>query len=94
MSKAQQIRFLELIYDNQSVFSLCDEDLGLCNCLKHTIPTTMDKPIYLLHCTIPVQLQAEVCKCLDTWLKRGIIQPSQSPYASQVVIVHKKTGEI
>ena len=44
MSKSQQQRFLELIYDNQSVFSLCDEDLGLCDCLKHTIPTTTDKP--------------------------------------------------
>ena len=94
MSKAQQIRFLELIYDNQSVFSLCDEDLGLCDHLKHTIPTTMDKPIYLLHQTIPVQLQAEIRKCLDTWLKQGIIQPSQSPYALQVVIIRKKTGEI
>ena len=31
MSKEQQVRFLELIYDNQSVFSLCDEDLGLCD---------------------------------------------------------------
>ena len=60
MSKAQQVRFLELIYNNQNVFSLCDEDLGLCDCLKHTIPTTMDKPVYLPHRTIPVQLQAEV----------------------------------
>ena len=94
MSKEQQVRFLELIYDNQSVFLLCDEDLGLCNHLKHTIPTTTDKPVYLPHRTIPVQLQAEVRKCLDTWLRQGIIQPSRSPYVSQVVIVHKKTGEI
>ena len=94
MSKVQQIRFLELIYDKQSVFSLCDEDLALCDHLRHTIPTTMDKPVYLPHQTIPVQLQAEVCKCLDAWLKQGIIRPSQSPYVSQVVIVHKKTGEI
>ena len=94
MSKSQQIRFLKLIYDNKSVFSLCDEDLGLCDCLKHTIPTTTDKPVYLPHRTIPVQLQAEVRKCLDTWLKQGIIRPSQSPYASQVVIVRKKSGEI
>ena len=76
------------------MFSLCDEDLGLCDCLKHTIPTTTDKPVYLPHCTIPVQLQAEVHKCLDTWLKQCIIQPSHSPYTSQVVIVCKKTGEI
>ena len=94
LSKDQQVRFLELIYNNQSVFSLGDEDLGLCDRLKHTIPTTMDKPVYLPHRTIPVQLQAEVRKCLDTWLKQGIIRPSHSPYASQVVIVRKKSGEI
>ena len=58
------------------------------------IPTTMDKPVYLPQCTIPVQLQAEVHKCLDTWLKQGIIRPSRSPYTSQVIIVRKKTGEI
>ena len=60
MSRAQQVRFLELIYNNQVVFLLCDEDLGLCDHLKHTIPITMDKPVYLPHRTIPVQLQAEV----------------------------------
>ena len=49
--------------------------------------------MYLPHHTIPVQLQAEVWKCLDTWLKQGIIRPSKSPYASQV-IVRKKSGEI
>ena len=93
MSKAQQIRFLGLIYDNQSVFLLCNEDLGHCDHLKHTIPTTTDKAIYLPHHTILVQLPAEVHKCLDTWLKQGIIWPSWSPYALQVVIVHKKQGK-
>ena len=33
-------------------------------------------------------------KCLDTWLCQGIIRPSKSPYVSQMVIVHKKSGEI
>ena len=70
MMKAQQIRFLQLVYDNQSVFSLCDEDLGPCDHLKHTIPTTMDKLVYLPRRTIPVQLQAEVHKCLDAWLRQ------------------------
>ena len=76
------------------MFSLFDGDLGFCNALKHSIPTTTDKPVYLPHRQIPVQLQSEVRKCLDNWLKQGIIRPSKSPYASQVVIVHKKTGEI
>ena len=64
MTESQQKRFIELIYNHQSVFSLCDEDLGLCDHLKHTIPTTMDKPIYLPHRTILVQLQAEFTSAL------------------------------
>ena len=94
LSPSQQKHFLELIYDHQGIFSLCDEDLGLCDHLKHTILMMTTKPIYLPHHTIPVQLQTEVHECLDTWLKQGIIHPSRSLYASQVVIVHKKTGEI
>ena len=94
MSKEQQVGFLKLIYNNQVVFSLCDGDLGLCDHIKHTIPTTMDKPVYLPHRTIPIQLQAEVQKCLDTWFWQGIIHPLHSPYTLQVVIVHKKSGEI
>ena len=49
MSFKQQKRFLNLVYDHQTVFSLHDEDLGLCDQLKHTILTTTDKPIYLPH---------------------------------------------
>ena len=90
----QQRRFIELIYDNQEVFSLYDGDLGYCEKIKHSIPTTTDKPVYLPHRQIPVQLQSEVRKCLEAWLKASIIRPLKSPYGSQVVIVRKKTGEI
>ena len=83
-----------MIYDHTEIFSLFDGDLGFCEVLKHSIPTTTDKPVYLPHRQIPVQLQSEVRKCLDNWLKQGIIRPSKSPYASQVVIVCKKTDEI
>ena len=83
-----------MIYNHTEVFSLFDGDLGFCNVLKHSIPTTTDKPVYLPHRQIPVQLQSEVRKCLNNWLKQGIIHPSKSPYASQVVIIRKKTGEI
>ena len=97
----QQAHLIDVIYDHMEVFSLFDGDLGFCDILKHSIPTTTDKPVYLPHRQIPVQLQSkavqlqsEVRKCLDNWLKQGIIRLSKSPYASQVVIVHKKTGEI
>ena len=94
MTPEQQSQFINIIYDHPEVFSLHDEDLGFCDKIKHTIPMTSDRPVYLPHCTIPPQLLGEVHKCLDTWLRLGIIRPSQSPYASQVVIVQKKSGEI
>ena len=94
LEKEHQARFIDLIYSNQEVFSLHDEDLGYCYKLTHTIPTSTDKPVYLPHRTIPRQLQGEVHKCLNTWLHQGIIQPSNSPYASQVVLVQKKMGDL
>ena len=94
LDKEHQVKFIDLIYSNQEVFLLHDEDLGYCDQLTHTIPMSTDKPVYLKHRTIPRQLQGEVHECLNTWLHQGIIRPSNSPYASQVVTVHKKTGEI
>ena len=90
----QQSHLINLIYDNKEIFLLHDEALGYCDQLKHTIPTTTDKPVYLPLCTIPRQLQNEVCKCLDTWLCQVIIWPSKTPYQSKVVVVHVKLEEI
>ena len=88
----QQAHLIDIIYDHTDVFSLFDGDF--CNALKHSIPTKTGKPVYLPHHQIPVQLQSKVRKCLDNWLKQGITHPSKSPYASQVVIICKKTGKI
>ena len=94
LTRDQQACLIYVIYSHTEVFSLFDGDLGFCDVLKHSIQTTTDKPVYLPHRQIPVQLQSEVRECLDNWLKQGIIRPSKSPYASQVVIVRKKTGKI
>ena len=94
MTCDQQSQFINIIYDHPEVFFLHDEDLGFCNKIKYTIPMTSDRPVHLAHCTIQPQLLGEVHKCLDTWLRQGIIRLSQSPYALQVVIVQKKSGEI
>ena len=94
LTHEQEAHVIDVIYDHAEVFLLFDGDLGFCNALKHSIPTTTDKLVYLPHLQIPVQLQSEVRKCLDNWLKQGIIHRSKSSYASQVVIVRKKTDEI
>ena len=66
LEKEHQARFINLIYSNQEVFSLHDEDLGYCNKLTHTILTSTLKPVYLPHRTIPRKPQGEVHEYLNT----------------------------
>ena len=93
LDKEHQGKFIDMIYSNQELFSLHDEDRGDCNQLIHTMTST-SKPAYLPHRTIPRKLQEEVHKCLRTWLCQGINHPCNSPHGSQVVIVHKKSWKI
>ena len=49
LTRDQQARLIDVIYSHTEVFSLFDGDLGFCDILKHSIPTTTDKPVYLPH---------------------------------------------
>ena len=62
LTHIQQSQFIDLIYDHPEIFSLHDEDLGFCDWIRHTIPMTTNKPVYLVHHTIPPQLQG---KCIN-----------------------------
>ena len=42
LDKENQDKFIDLIYSNQEVFSLYDENLGYCNQLTHAIMTSTD----------------------------------------------------
>ena len=78
LTHEQQACLIDVIYDHTEVFLLFNGDLGFCDALKHSIPITTDKPVYLPHHQIPVQLQSKVRKCLNNWLKQGIIHPSKA----------------
>ena len=65
MTHEQQSWFINLIYNHPEVFSLHDEDLSFCDKIKHMIPMTSDRPVYLLHHTIPPQLLGEM---LSVWI--------------------------
>ena len=73
LDKEYQAKFINLIYNNQEVFSLLDEDLGYCDKLTHTIPTSTDKPVYLPHRTIPGDFRERCMNVFNTWLCQGII---------------------
>ena len=93
-TKQQQDWLINMVYDNQQVFFLHNEDMGYCDILVHTILTTTDKSVYLPRQMAAHQLQGKAHKCLDTWLRQDFIQTSKSPYASQLVTAHMQTVEI
>ena len=45
ITSEQEARLIDVIYDHTEVFSLFNGDLGFCDVLKHSIPTTTDKPV-------------------------------------------------
>ena len=85
----KQAHFIDTMYNTKEVFSLHDEDLGYCNWITHTIPMMRDVSVYFPKHTIPHPLPGEVWHCLGTWLRQGIIRPSNCPYASQWLLYVK-----
>ncbi|GFU62462.1 uncharacterized protein K02A2.6-like [Trichonephila clavipes] len=73
------------------------------NCYRHTrlktktvnieldIALTDDEPIFHKPRRLPFAERDIVDAQVDEWVKNGIVEPCSSPYASQVVVVKKKT---
>lgn len=83
----------DLILHKIEAFSLKPEDLGKTNICTHKITLTDTKPIKQQPYRIPESMRAEIEKQVSTMLELGVIRPSQSPWASPIVLVPKKNGE-
>ena len=60
----------------------------------HSIVTTTGKPVSLPTRRIPLHQEEEVNKMIQDLLDSGIIERSESPYNSPLVIVKKKSGQL
>ena len=62
--------------------------------IQHQIPTCDDIPVNQRHRRIHPNQLAEVKQHLQDLLDKGVIRPSQSNYASSIVLVRKKNGAL
>ena len=69
-------------------------DLGHTCLIKHEIHKTDDAPFKERHRRIPTSLYAEVKEHLLHLKRCNIIQESASPWASPVVVVRKRSGDL
>lgn len=68
--------------------------LGCIPSLKMHITLHDTRPVQKTYMSVPRPLHKEVKAYLQDLLNRGWITPSQSPYSSPVVCVHKKDGSL
>ena len=89
-----QIEAKEMLKRNAKVFSKTDTDMGRTNLVKHHIKLTDPVPFKEAYRRIPPQMYDEVKAHIQEMLDLGAIRPSNSPWASAIVLVRKKDGRL
>ena len=84
----------EMLKRNAKVFSKDDIDMGRTNLVKHHIKLTDPVPFKEAYRRIPPQMYDEVKSHLQEMLDLGVIRPSNSPWASAIVLVRNKDGRL
>ena len=84
----------EMLKRNAETFSKNDLDMGRTNLVKHHIKLTDPVPFKEAYRRIPPQMYDEVKAHIQEMLDLGAIRPSNSPWASAIVLVRKKEGRL
>ena len=83
---------VELLTEFQDIFVKHDGDLGRTNLVEHHIDTGRQRPIRQRPRKHPLGQREEIKEQVSKMLDKGIIEPTDSPWASNVVLVRKKDG--
>ena len=79
---------------NAKTFSKNEMDMGRTNLVKHHIKLTDPLPFKEAYRRICLQMYDEVRAHIQEMLHLGAIRPSNSPWASAIVLVRKKDGRL
>lgn len=93
-SNAEKREAERIFREYADVFTSKGEELGCTKTVHHRIHTEDDIPINQRYRRIPPNQFEEVKEHLQVLLERGVIRPSQSDYASPIVLVRKKSGAL
>ena len=94
LTPEQLNRVKELIRKHEQIFSKSDSDIGHYEGVTHKINLDNEIPFKQRYRRIPPSMVDEVRAHLEKLLEAEIIRPSHSPFASNVVLVRKSTGQL
>lgn len=88
LTNAQKVQLNQML---EKMFSQMGTGIGCTTLVEHVIKTD-SPPIKQRHYPLSPALQAQVNKELEAMLANDIIEPSNSPWASPIVLVRKSDG--
>ena len=88
----QNTQLLELLNEFHLAFSLEENERGETDLVSMEIHTGDAAPRRVPARRMPLRVRQEVSKHLKEMQEQGVIQPSQSPWESPIVMVQKKDG--
>ena len=92
LSEQERKNLQDVLLTFSDVFALTDEELGETNLITHSIDTGDVKPVKTVPRRLPYALRQELEEEMKKLTELGCIEPSNSPYASALVLVRKKSG--
>jgi len=88
----ERSQLARLLTDFADVFTVSSDDLGHTSLVTQQIDTGSSQPICQPARRLPLHKRAEADTLLKDMLKKGVIEPSLSPWTSPIVLVKTKDG--
>lgn len=80
--------------ENRDVFAAKKEALGRTGIIKHKIDTQGAEAVKQRPCRMPFAQRAKATSQIQSMLKQDVIEKSDSPWYSPIVLVRKKDGSL
>ena len=94
MTDEQNQRVHRLLEENREVFSTSEFDLGRTDLVRHKIDTGSNRPFKQQLRRHPMGYLPVIDEHVDKMLANNVCEPSNSPWASNVVLVKKSDGTL
>jgi len=94
LNEEQRAKAIVLLKRHKSVFSYGEFDVGRTNLVSHCIPTGNSKPVRQPLRRYPVAYLQAIDDYVDQLQAHDIIEPSNKPWASNIVCVRRKDGRL
>ena len=88
----QRDQMVAMLLKYHNTFALDESELGMTHCTQHRIETGDSAPIRQYARRIPYSMRSQVASLTEDMLRREVIRPSTSPWASPIVLVKKRDG--